>query len=191
MQVPIHSIPTVTISAPQLAGGVQATATAKTNGDTIISITMTNKGSGYTQNPTITITGSGTGIKVITRLVNNTTRSFDTTIKFDRITYSTSIKDWASNTSYNLNDIVAYQNTTSLTQEVYKVTNAFTSGTTFSTEDSNGTTVMEVHKDEDFTNTADRIGAYYYPTSGMIGDDLELLQKGTGYLGNKVLGPWI
>ena len=23
----------------------------------------------------------------------------------------------------------------------------------------------------------------------MIGDDLELLQKGTGYLGNKVLGP--
>ena len=88
-----------------------------------------------------------------------------------------------------MNDIVAYQNTTSLTQEVYKVTNAFTSGTTFSTEDSNGTTVMEVHKDEDFTNTADRIGAYYYPTSGMIGDDLELLQKGTGYLGNKVLGP--
>ena len=122
--------PTVTISAPQLAGGVQATATAKTNGDTIISITMTNKGSGYTQNPTITITGSGTGIKVSPRLVNNTTRSFDTTIKFDRITYSTSIKDWASNTSYNLNDIVAYQNTTSLTQEVYKVTNAFTSGTT-------------------------------------------------------------
>ena len=49
----------------QLAGGVQATATAKTNGDTIISITMTNKGSGYTQKiPTITITGSGTGIKV-------------------------------------------------------------------------------------------------------------------------------
>ena len=24
--------------------------------------------------------------------------------------------------------------------------------------------------------------------TGMIGDDLELLQKGTGYLGNKVLG---
>ena len=48
---------------------------------------MTNKGSGYTQNPTITITGSGTGIKV-SGLVNNTTRSFDTTIKFDRITYS-------------------------------------------------------------------------------------------------------
>ena len=183
------SDPTISISAPQLAGGVQATATAKTNGDSIISITMTNKGSGYTQNPTITVTGSGTGIKVSPRLVNNTTRSFDTTIKFDRITYSTTIKDWAKNTSYSVDDIVAYQNTTALTQEVYKVTNAFTSGENFSTEDSSGTTVMTVHNDEDFTNTADRIGAYYYPTSEMIGDDLELLQKGTGYLGNKVTGP--
>ena len=40
--------PTVTISAPQLSGGVQATATAITNGDVITSIVMTNKGSGYT-----------------------------------------------------------------------------------------------------------------------------------------------
>ena len=181
--------PIVSITAPQMSGGVQATATAKTNGDEIISITITNKGNGYTENPTITITGSGTGIKVSPRLVNNTTRSFDTTIKFDRITYSTSIKDWTKNTSYSLNDIVAYQNTTTLTQEVYKVTSAFTSGETFSTEDSNGSSVLTVHNDEDFTNTADRIGAYYYPSSGMIGDDLELLQKGTGYLGNKVTGP--
>ena len=181
--------PTVTISTPQMAGGVQATAIARTNGDAIISITMINKGSGYTENPTITITGSGTGILVSPRLVNNTTRSFDTTIKFDRITYSTSVKDWTQNTSYSLNDIISYQNTTTLTQEVYKVTTAFTSGTTFSTEDSNGTSVLTVYNDEDFTNTADRIGAYYYPSSGMIGDDLELLQKGTGYLGNKVTGP--
>ena len=64
-------------------GGV-TTAVAKTNGDTIISITMTNKGSIHTLQ-TVTITGSGTGIKVSPRLVNNTT-PFDTTIKFDRIT---------------------------------------------------------------------------------------------------------
>ena len=82
--------PTVTISAPQLAGGVQAVAVAKTNGSAIISITMTNKGSGYTAEPTITVTGSGTGILVSPRLVNNTVRSFDTTIKFDRITYTSS-----------------------------------------------------------------------------------------------------
>jgi len=180
--------PTVTISAPQLAGGVQATATAKTNGDAIVSITMTNKGSGYTSNPTVTITGSGTGAMTSPRIVNSTVRSFDTTIKFDRITYSSDIKDWTANTSYSLGDVVAYQNTVTKKQEVYTVNSSFTSNSTFSVEDSNGTTVMSVKLDADFTNTADRIAAYYYPTSGMLGDDLEQLQKGTGYLGNNVQG---
>ncbi len=181
--------PTITISAPQLSGGVQAVAVAKTNGDAITSITMSNKGSGYTSEPTITVTGSGSGILLSPRIVNNAVRSFDTTIKFDRITYTSSIKDWTASTAYSLNDIVSYQNTTTKTQEVYKVTTAFTSGTTFSVENSSGVTVLEVALDEDFASTADRIAAYYYPESGMIGDDLELLQKGTGYLGNKVTGP--
>ena len=181
--------PTVTISAPQLAGGVQAVADAKTNGDTIISITMTNKGSGYTQEPTITVTGSGTGILVSPRIVNNTVRSFDTTLKFDRITYTSSVKDWAATTAYTAGDIIAYQNTVAGTQEVYDCVLSFTSGVTFSVENASGNTVLTVKPDAEFTNTADRIAAYYYPISGMIGDDLELLQKGTGYLGNKVDGP--
>ena len=180
--------PVITVSAPQLSGGVQATATARTNGDVIVSITVTNKGSGYTENPVITITGSGTGCVVSPRLTNNTTRSFDTTIKFDRITYSSNIKDWTANTAYTSGDIVAYQNTKTNTQEVYDVTESFTSGATFSVEDDTGNTVLTVKLDEDFANTADRIAAYYYPTTGMIGDDLELLQKGTGYFANKVLG---
>ena len=180
--------PTVTISAPQLSTGVQATAVAKTNGDSIISIIMTNVGSGYTSNPTVTITGSGTGILVSPRLVNNTVRSFDTTIKFDRITYSSSIIDWTASTSYNIGDIVAYKPKLASAQEVYEVTAAFTSGATFSTEDAFGAEIMTVYADENFTNNADRIAAYYNPTSGMIGDNLELLQRGTGYLANKVTG---
>jgi hypothetical protein len=181
--------PTITISAPQLAGGVQAVAVAKTNGSAIISITMTNKGSGYTQEPTITVTGSGTGVLVSPRIVNNTVRSFDTTLKFDRITYTSSIKDWAATTAYTAGDIIAYQNTVAGTQEVYDCVLSFTSGATFSVENAGGNTVLTVKPDAEFTNTADRIAAYYYPTSGMIGDDLELLQKGTGYLGTKVDGP--
>lgn len=181
--------PTLTISAPQLAGGVQATATAKTNGSSIVSVTVTNKGSGYTSNPTITIAGSGNNLKLSPRLVNSTTRSFDSTIKFDRISYRSSIKDWVKNTAYSTGDIIAYQNTVTKTQEVYTAQSNFTSGATFSVEDANGFTVLEVARDEDFVSTADRIAAYYYPSAGMIGDDLELLQKGTGYLGNKVTGP--
>ena len=181
--------PTVTISAPQLAGGVQAVAVAKTNGSSIISITMTNKGSGYTAEPTITITGSGTGILVSPRLVNTTVRSFDTTIKFDRITYTSSVKDWAASTAYTAGDVISYQNTVIGKQEVYDCVVSFTSGATFSVENASGTPVLTVKDDADFTNTADRIAAYYYPVDGMIGDDLEQLQKGTGYLGTKIDGP--
>lgn len=50
---------TVTISAPQTAGGIQATATATVSGGAVTSITITNPGSGYTS-ATVTITG-GTG----------------------------------------------------------------------------------------------------------------------------------
>jgi len=51
----------VTISAPDLFGGVQATATITTAfGGGIASITLTNPGSGYTSTPTTTISG-GTG----------------------------------------------------------------------------------------------------------------------------------
>jgi len=180
--------PTITISAPQLVGGVQATATAKTNGSSIVSVSVTNKGSGYTSNPTITIAGSGSDLKLSPRLLNETIRGFDSTIKFDRISYSSNIKDWTANTAYSTGDVIAYQNTVTKTQEVYTAQSNFTSGATFSVEDANGFTVLEVALDEDFTNSADRIAAYYYPTSGMIGDDLELLQRGTGYLGNKVSG---
>ena len=182
--------PTITISAPDLADGVQATAVAITNGVEIVNVNMTNKGSGYTSEPTITVDGSaGSGLLLSPRLVNTTIRSFDTTIKFDRITYSSAIKDWTKNTAYVVDDIIAYQDTVTKTQEVYTCIVDFTSGSTFSIENTTGVTVLEVKADNDFTNAADRISAYYYPTSGMIGDDIELLQNGIGYGGTKITGP--
>jgi phage tail sheath protein FI len=51
--------PTVTLSAPDVSGGVQATATATTDGDAITGFTVTNGGTGYTGAPTVTITGGG------------------------------------------------------------------------------------------------------------------------------------
>lgn len=53
---------TVTISAPDLAGGTQAEATLTTTGGSIDYVTITNVGAGYLNAPTVTITtGSGTG----------------------------------------------------------------------------------------------------------------------------------
>lgn len=54
------AIPTVTISTPNLPGGVQATATATISGGSIITIDVTNPGSGYIRAPLVVITrGAG------------------------------------------------------------------------------------------------------------------------------------
>jgi len=183
--------PTLTISAPDIATGVQATAKAITNSDSIVRVQITNKGSGYTKTPTITLAGAGSGCVILPRVANDTNREFDTTIKFDRITYASTIKDWAVNTSYNYLDLVAYYNLNMGVQEVYKVdvTDGFTSGITFSVEDATGATALVAYDDASLANNADRIAAYYVPSTGMIGDDLALLQSGTEYTGVKMQGP--
>lgn len=48
-------VPTVTISAPDIEGGVQATATAVLTGGVVTSINVTNAGSGYTSVPLVSI----------------------------------------------------------------------------------------------------------------------------------------
>jgi len=53
------SAPAVTISAPNEANGVQATAVATITANAVSSITLTEAGSGYTSAPTITLTGGG------------------------------------------------------------------------------------------------------------------------------------
>jgi hypothetical protein len=59
------SAPTVTLSAPQADGGVQATATAQIVGGGLVSITLSSAGSGYTGTPSVNIVAdvgdTGTG----------------------------------------------------------------------------------------------------------------------------------
>lgn len=53
------SAPGVAISAPNQAGGIQATAQAVLSGNVVSGIYLTNAGTGYTSAPTITLTGGG------------------------------------------------------------------------------------------------------------------------------------
>ncbi|WP_179400686.1 hypothetical protein [Burkholderia guangdongensis] len=53
------SAPTVTISAPDVSTGIQATATAVISGGVVTAIVISNAGSGYLKAPTITLTGGG------------------------------------------------------------------------------------------------------------------------------------
>ena len=182
--------PVITVSAPDLSTGTQAVVKAVTNTDKITRVTVTNKGSGYTKTPTITSKGNGTGLVLVPRIKNDTIRDFDTTIKFDRITYSSIVKDWSASTSYDYLDLISFYNTNTKKQDVYQVdvTGGFTSGTAFSAEDATGAVALVVYADASLASAADRIAAYYAPTEGMVGDDLSLLQSGTGYEGNKVTG---
>lgn len=57
---------TVTFSAPQLPGGVTATGTATIVAGEVTAIVITEKGSGYTAVPTVTIADSDVGAEVTT-----------------------------------------------------------------------------------------------------------------------------
>ena len=55
------TVPTVTVSAPSGAGGLTATAVATLTGGVVSSINLTSEGSGYTQDPTVTIAAPASG----------------------------------------------------------------------------------------------------------------------------------
>ena len=61
----------VNFSAPQLPGGVLPTATAVISDGKIIKVVMDTFGSGYTQIPTVTISGDGIGAEVAVRVQSN------------------------------------------------------------------------------------------------------------------------
>ena len=54
-----YTTATVTFGAPNLPGGTQATGTVNLSGGQVVSITLVQVGSGYTANPTVTISGDG------------------------------------------------------------------------------------------------------------------------------------
>lgn len=164
--------PTVTITG---GGGTGAKAEARLSNGVVTTITVTNKGSGYTSTPTVTIGSApigGVTAKAYVQLGNNTlVRTFSNTIKFDRISYSHSVQDWAPSTAYSTGDYIRYLG------KAYKATASFTSGSTFSL-----TNLTELGGSE-FDNANDRIMALYNPTSGMPGRDLKQVVDGLEYKG--------
>jgi len=63
-----YTAPTVSISAPQTVGGIQATATAVVTAGVITAINITNPGSGYVS-ATVTVTGANATVATATAIV--------------------------------------------------------------------------------------------------------------------------
>jgi len=175
--------PTVTITGDD---STSATATATITGGVVTSITVTGIGFGYTTTPTVTLTGGmndgsapSDPAKAYANLGNDLVRDFDTTIKFDRIASTSSVVDWAANTTYKYGSLIRYKN------QLYKATNEFTSTSDF---DDNEGSVYKYIGDEAGLTAADRIKGFYTPTDGMPGNELSQVMSGVDYGGTMVTG---
>ena len=163
-----------------------ATATATVKSGAVTKITMNSNGANYTTTPTIVLTGGKTDgttptdtAKAYANLNNDLVRDFDTTIKFDRVSSTSRVVDWAASTAYAYNDLLRYKN------ELYKVTNAFTSTADF---DDNIGSVYKVYGNETGLTAADRTKGFYTPGSGMPGNELDQVMTGVDYGGTMVTG---
>ena len=163
-----------------------ATATATIQDGAVTKIAVTGIGANYTATPTVVITG-GTDdgstptdtAKAYPNLSNDLVRDFDTTIKFDRVSSTSRVLDWTASTSYAYNDLLRYSN------QLYKVTNAFTSTTDFDEGIGN---LYKVYGNETGVTAADRTKGFYTPGSGMPGNELDQVMTGVDYGGTMVTG---
>ena len=172
----VYETPTVT----------SATATATIQDGKVTKITVTGVGSNYTATPMVVISGGSDDgstptdtAKAYANLKNDLVRDFDTTIKFDRISSTSRVVDWAASTSYAYNDLVRHEN------QLYKVTNAFTSSTDFDEGIGN---LYKVYGDETGLSAADRTKGFYTPSAGMPGNELDQVMVGVDYGGTIVTG---
>tara|TARA_A100001015_G_scaffold231170_1_gene261693 strand:+ start:210 stop:13220 length:13011 start_codon:yes stop_codon:yes gene_type:complete len=163
-----------------------ATATATIQNGAVTKITVTGAGANYTATPVVVISGGLTNgntptdtAKAYANLENDLVRDFDTTIKFDRVSSTSKVVDWAASTAYSYNDLLRYDN------QLYRVTNAFTSSTDF---DDNIGSLYKVYGDETGLTAADRTKGFYTPGAGMPGNELDQVMTGVDYGGTMVTG---
>ena len=167
------TIPSVTL--------VGTTATARAiidyNTGAVTSIVITKSGTGASGTVQVVINGSNTHpARAYALLKNNQVRSFDMTLKFDRVSYTSVVTDWAENTAYTTGHIVSYNGTG------YVVNANVTTGSSFVGAD------YTIYSSANFNNANDRIMSYYRPTSTMPAKDLKQLVYGVEYPGVQITG---
>lgn len=192
------------VTAPQVivsgGGGLGATAyaTINTSGQ-VTSINIVYGGSNFNTAPNVFIEGGGGfGAMAKAFIGNNLIRNINTTLKFDRITYGTTVVPWTPNTEFYTGQIISYNNLgyilnpellgTGTADDTYitgdnadisadETIGHYVSGETFSAAD------FTLLNDSQYGNANDRIMVYYQPVSGMAGLDLAQLQSGIDYPG--------
>jgi hypothetical protein len=190
-----YNIPPLVTIVSGAGGGGGATATAYIDGDTgsVTHIVVDNPGAGYISTPTVVVNGSATIPATAYAVIKNSqVRSFDTALKFDRITYTSIVTEWAANTTYYKTvfgangrvisgNIVTHVDGAGI-RSAYAVNANITTGNTFINSD------YTVFAANAFTNANDRIVGYYQPSTTMPARDLNQLVPGVDYPGVQVQG---
>ena len=151
------------------------TATVNSAGH-INSVIITDPGSGYTSTAIITVSGgNGNGGQIIAVMGNNLVRSINTTIKYDRYQYATTIVPWEANVSYSTGTQVRYDN------RVWSADTTVSSATF----DPDQWTLVAASS----LSGVDRTMGFYVPGPNEPGLNLPLLIDGVDYPGVQVSAP--
>lgn len=111
---------------------------------------------------------AGTPATAYAVMKNSQVRNFDTKIKFDRISYSSSVQQWQPNTAYTLGQIITYAQPDGnvMIRKAYEITANATSGSIFLASD------YAEYAAGNFDNANDRIVGYYEPGDVMPAIDV-------------------
>jgi hypothetical protein len=143
----------------------------------VVAVDVINPGFGYSTTATITLVGgNGTGAVAVAVMGNQLVRSINTTIKYDRYQYQSSIVEWDADENYNSGTMVRYDN------RVWSANSPGVQSTTFNPEQWTLVSAADL-------SGVDRTMGFYVPTANQPGLDLALLISGVDYPGVQVSGP--
>ena len=199
--------------------GTGATAQAYISNGKVSGIVMLNEGSGYTQTPSVTLVGGnsndGVTAKATAVLGNTKARSFDLTVKFDRISKTGDYQSYIQDQTFTATGStavfeLAYAPTRDKTKiSIFKdnqlvLTNEYTIslyylGTDnysllrgkiiFATAPLVGEIIsVRYEKNIELFDAVNRIDRSYNPTTGMIGKELNQLMTGIDFGGVQIQG---
>ena len=210
------------ITAPDVlieGTGTGATARAYISNGKVSGIQVLTSGSGYTSAPTITLVGGNPGdaapAKAVAILGDSKVRTFDLTIKYDRInkegTYSrfdqnqtftatglTSVFDLNYAPTRDKNKINILKNSQVVLNSEYVLSLFYSSTDTYKllkgkiifNQSPVAGDIIEIdyEKNDELLDSVNRINKFYNPTRGMKGTDLNQLMTGIDFGGVQIQG---
>jgi len=199
--------------------GSGATAQAYISNGRVSGIRILTAGSGYTQRPTVTLVGGnsndGTQAKATAVLGDTKVRTFDLTVKFDRVSKTGDYQSYTQNQTFTATGTTAvFELGYAPTRDKTKITilknnqlvlsSEYTLNLYYSFADSylllrgkiifniaplsGDFIVVNYEKNIELLSAVNRIDRFYNPVSGMIGKELNQLMTGIDFGGVQIQG---